>query len=534
MPDTTSLSQPSHEAQPSWHILALILLGYTLLLRIPGLLHELPIHSDAPGFLFVLALLRGEWQGTTAPFRIEYPVYPYLMYLANRFVSDWVMAAKWAAFVPSVLSSIVVFGATQVLSRDRYAAFFAGLLVASSPELVLIGTAPLYDSTFLCTFALFLLVGFLFVQRPTSRTALYIGIVIGLCWASRALGLFLVLPLLCTIFVQPGLSAMRKCRLSLIVLATLFVFAGLVRLPAKIAAKSLSPDQTQCVKDVMLDGIRYAGDNRDTVVYRLNDSATAFLFDESGPCTLTWRQYVSIYYKDQIVAFAKNLKRIIFYDFVTIVSPFIVFFIPLCVGTRLLWKKADKPAILLIATTALSFLIFVSAIQYQNRYLFPLIILVAVVSGIGCADLLRHGKAARALLTALMVLTLGGGIDGCRQTMLKDESEANYRKACQWIVENDGKSFDFRVMARHHGVYAYLKHGLILLPVDEPQRVKIFAEYSNVKYILAGPEERRHNPALFDGLPFLRPVGEFGTGPQSVQIFEVTRNSSFSHAQQMD
>jgi len=534
MPDTPLLSQPSRDAQPGWHILALILLGYTLLLRIPGLLHELPIHSDAPGFLFVLALLRGEWQGTTAPFRIEYPVYPYLIYLANRFVSDWVMAAKWAAFVPSVLSSIVVFGATQVLSRDRYAAFFAGLLVASSPELVLIGTAPLYDSTFLCAFALFLLVGFLFVRRPTSRMALYIGIVMGLCWASRALGLFLVLPLLCTIFVQPGLTAMRKCRLSLIVLATLFVVASLVRLPAKIAAKSLPPDQTQCVKDVMLDGIRYAGENRDTVVYRLNDSATAFLFDESGPCTLTWKQYVSIYYKDQIIAFAKNLKRIIFYDFVTIVSPFFVFFVPLCVGTRLMWNKADKAAILLIATTALSFLIFVSAIQYQNRYLFPLIILVAVVSGIGCADLLRHGKAARALLTALMVLTLGGGIDGCRQTLVKDESEANYRKACQWIVENDGKSFEFHVMARHHGAYAYLKHGLILLPVDEPQKVKIFAEHLNVKYILAGPEERRHNPALFGGLPFLRPVGEFGAGPQSVQIFEVTHDSSFSHAQQRD
>ena len=534
MPDTPLLSQPSRDAQPGWHILAWVLLGYTLLLRIPGLLHELPIHSDAPGFLFVLALLRGEWLGPTAPFRIEYPVYPYLMYLANRFVSDWVVAAKWAAFVPSVLSSIVVFGATLVLSRDRYAAFFAGLLAASSPELVLIGTAPLYDSTFLCVFALFLLVGFLFVRKPTSRMALYIGIVLGLCWASRALGLFLVLPLLSTIFILPGLSTMRKCRLSLIVLATLFVVAGLVRLPAKMAAKSLPPDQTQCVKDVMLDGIRYAGDNRDTVVYRLNDSATAFLFDESSPCTLTWGQYVSTYYKDQIVAFAKNLKRIIFYDFVTIVSPFIVFFVPLCVGTRLLRNKADKPAILLIATTALSFLIFVSAIQYQNRYLFPLIILVAVVSGIGCADLLRRGKAARALLATLMVLTLGGGIDGCRQTLVKDESEANYRKACQWIVENDGKSFDFRVMARHHGVYAYLKHGLILLPVDEPQRVRIFAEYSNVKYILAGPEERRHNPALFDGLPFLRPVGEFGTGPQSVQIFEVTRNSSFSHAQEMD
>jgi hypothetical protein len=89
-------------------------------------------------------------------------------------------------------------------------------------------------------------------------------------------------------------------------------------------------------------------------------------------------------------------------------------------------------------------------------------------------------------------------------------------------------------MTRHHGVYAYLKHGLILLPVDDPQRVKSFAEHSNVKYILAGPEERRHNPALFSGLPFLRVVDEFGTGPQSVQIFELTRTSSPSHAHDMD
>src|SRR5882672_6412309 len=156
MPDSGTISQQRQDEQPGWHALGLFLLGYTLLLRIPGLLHDSPIHSDAPGFLFVLALFRGEWLGASAPFRIEYPIYPYLIYFANYFVSDWIQAAKWAAFVPSVLSSITVFGATLVISRDRYAAFFAGLLTASSPALVQIGTAPLYDSTFLCMFALFL------------------------------------------------------------------------------------------------------------------------------------------------------------------------------------------------------------------------------------------------------------------------------------------------------------------------------------------------------------------------------------------
>lgn len=531
MPDSATISQKRQDEQPGWRILGLLLLGYTLLLRIPGLLHDSPIHSDAPGFLFVLALFRGEWLGASAPFRIEYPIYPYLIYFANHFVSDWIQAAKWAAFVPSVLSSVAVFGATQVISRDRYAAFFAGLLAASSPALVRIGTAPLYDSTFLCMFALFLLVGFLFVRRPTWRMAIFIGVVTGLCWASRALGLFLVLPLLCAIFVLPGVSAMRKCRLSVIVLASILMAASLARLPAKMAAKSLPADQTQCLKDVMLDGIRYAGDNRDTVAYRLNDSATAFPFDESSPCRLTWRQYAAIYYKDQITAFAKNFKRIILYDFVTIIAPFTVFFIPLCVGTRLVLSKADWPATVLIGTTCASFLVFVSAIQYQDRYLFPLIIVVAVVSGIGCGELLRKGKSARLLLTMLMIIALIGGMDGCRQTLVHDESEANYRMACEWIVEHDGRSFAFSVMARHFGVYAYLKHGLVYLPVDEPQRVKIFAEHSNVKYILAGPEERPHNPALFDGVAFLRPVGDYGTGPQSVRIYELTHDATDSHAQ---
>lgn len=514
-----------------WRSLGFLLLGYSLLLRIPGLLYDLPLHSDAGAFLQVVALLRGEWGGLSAPFRIEYPIYPYLVFFANHLVPDWVLAAKWAAFLPSVLAPLVVFGATLVLSRDRYAALFAGFLTASSSNLIRIGAAPLYDSTFIFMFALFLLVGLLFVRRPNWRMAILVGIVTGLCWATRALGLFLVLPLLSMIVVLPDVSPQRKCRLSLIALVFFLLTASLARVPAKMAARALPEDQTECVKGVILDGIRYAGENRDMEVYRLNESATAFQFVESSPCKLTWRQFAAAYYRDQLKAFVKNLKRIILYDLVTIVTPFIVFFIPLTLGSRLLLSKARWPECVLLGATCVFFLILISAIQYQDRYLFPLIIPLSMVAGIGCSELWREGQRGRWVLLLLMTIAVIGGIDGSRQTMLRDESEANYRKACEWIVARNGKAFGFNVMARHHGVYAYLKHGLVLLPVDEPQKVMNYAEHTNVKYILEGPEERRQNPLLFSNTASLLAVGDFGTGPQSVQVFETIHDIGGAHDQ---
>jgi hypothetical protein len=514
-----------------WRSLAVLLLVYSILLHVPSLHSDTPIHSDSPGFFQALALLRGQWNSSFAPARLEYPVYPYLMFLVNRFVPNWLLAAKLAAFFPSVLVPVIVFGATLILSADRVAALFAGFLAASSPPLILFGSAPLYDSTFIFAFALFMLAGFLFIAKPDWSMAILVGVVMGLCWTARGLGLFLVLPFLSAVCVLPGISIKRKCGLSLVAILFLFGAATLIRLPAKIAIGALPPDQINCVKEVMVDGMHYAGGNRDTIAYQLNENATAFQYEEAGSCQLSWKQFESLYYKAQFKTLITNLKQILIYDLVAIVAPFIALFVPLTLGGMRFVGRRYLPEGLFLGMTCVSFLVFVAAIQYQTRYLFAVIIPISIVAGTGCAGLLREKEWARWTLALLMIVVLIAGIDTARHTLAHDKSEANYRKACEWIVEHEGEGFRFGVMEKHHGVYAYLKHGLVMLPVDEPQRARKYAEHMNVKYVLAGPEERSHNPMFLGETAYLRSVAEFGTGSESVQVLEMIRDPGGTESQ---
>ena len=508
-----------------WKTTGLLLLLYSLLLRLPALRADSPLHSDSPAFLQVVALLRGEWHSAIVPFRIEYPVYPYVTFLINHMVANWLLAAKLAAFLPSVLVPVLIFAATLIITPNRTAALCAGFLTASSPNLILIGAAPLYDSTFIFATALFLLVGFLFIRKPKWVYGIAMGLVLGLAWASRGLGLFLAPAFLAAVFVLPGVSPRRKSGLLLASIVVMLITASLIKLPAKRAAAHLAPDQTNCFKEVMADGIRYAGGSRDAIVYRLNDSATAFEVDESGICSMTWKQYASRYLKDQAKSFAVNFKRIILDDLVTILSPFLVLFVPITLGSARFVRRENLPDAVLLGATCISFLILVPAIQYQDRYLLPLLLPVAIVAGIGCAALLEEGKRGRWVLAILTLLALVAAIDGFRHTLARDESEANYRKASEWIVAHNGKDFDFAVFERHHGVYAYLKHGSVMLPVDEPSRVMRYAEHMHVRYLLAGPEERRHNPVFLSDPTLLTPMAEFGHGADAVQVFELTGGS---------
>ena len=498
-----------------WYLLSLF--AYALLLRIPALFHQIPVQSDSTGFMSVLALFRGEWQESVAPYRIEFPVYPYLLYIANHFVPDWIQAGKLAALIPSLLAPVFVSLATNVLVRNRSAAFFSGFLAASSPVLIQIGAEPLYDCSFICALALFLLCGFLFLKNPAFRTAIIFGAVTGLAFATRGLGLFLVPPLVCAIFVLPCASLSRKVRFSVVILLVAFVAAGAIRLPAKIAARALPPNQNACLKEVMFDGNLYAGGDRDAISYRLNDSALAFQMSDVKPCELTWMQYVSIYYKNQIRTFARNLKLILFSEFSAIFSPFLALFIPMTLGSLYLLQEEYRPQLILIGITFLSFLLFVSAIQYQDRYLFPLAIPFSVLCGVGCVQLRKEVKYGRFILIPVLLFSLVVAADACRQTT-KGEAEGNYRAACAWVASQNGASSPFGVMAKHQAVYNYLRHEIIFLPVDEPGRVQIYADHMHVKYVLEGPEERHLNPVLFSGASFLTPVAKFGAGPESVEV----------------
>jgi hypothetical protein len=509
--------------------LALFVLIYSTVLRAAGLHADSPLHSDTPAFLQVVALLRGEWAGPLAPFRVEYPVYSYGAYLLNHLVPDWLLAAKWAAFLPSVLVPMAVFWAALILSCDRYAAFFAGFLAASSSTLIQTGALPLYDATFIFAFALFMVAGLLFIRRPAWGSAALLGLLLGVCWASRGLGLFLLPVVLCGILVLPQVPVRRKCALLLVVLTVLLATAFLIRLPAKLEARAFQEDKSNCFKEVMVDGALYAGGRRDQIVYQLNQDATAFQLENLVICDLSWKEFAHRYFKEQMVAFAANFKKIILYDLVDILAPFVVLFLPLAFGMERLLTREHLPEALFLGATTVSFLLLVPAIQYQDRYLVPLIVPAAMVAGIGCSRLLAEGKRGRWVLTLFMIVAFVAGTDCARHLFAHDAAEANYRMACEWILARDGKDFSFNVMERHHGVYVYLKHGLISLPVDDPERVRKYAGHVNVKYIVAGPDERRHNPQLFADTAVVKLVKEFGSGPEAVELFELNSVADGAH-----
>ncbi len=340
---------------------------YATLVNIGTLFNpDIPIPTDTPPFLKVVELLQGNYLGHVVPFRIQYPIYPYLAWAAGFLASDKLFAARLASFVPAVVCPLLVYLSCQLIGCGRRASLLGAFLLASAPPLIQISSLPLYDSLFVCMTAASLTVILAALRCPSLMSCAGAAAICGLAAATRGPGLLFVVALIVPILTLPKLLRSQKilrAALCLIVAAG-FLFAA--RYPVRRLSASLTDANPACMKQLIQDGILYSKGSRirDAAVYGLAGDCTSIGSAVASVCQMEWPEFLGRYGREWGKMVLSNWSRLLLYDLAQILSSFIILAFPLSLGIYGMLKGGiSLPQQLTIVCMSVPFLLLVPAIQ---------------------------------------------------------------------------------------------------------------------------------------------------------------------------
>jgi hypothetical protein len=487
----------------------LVVLCVTVLavaLRLVVAKHERRVPSDTRCFLEVVAMIRGELgQREVTPQRVGSPLYPLLILLGMQFRLDWLVSAERVALVASSLTPAAFCLIGWALEQKLGVGLVAGRLVAQ-------GVTPLAGALYILLIALALLTSLALLRRPTVRWATLAGALGGLAWATWGIGGFCLvatgLPLVVSLRERrkAGEVAPRQAwGLLGAFLVALVVCGQGPAIAIRPYARGLKPPLPY-LKACLVEGSLYAEGttHRDRVVYTLNDDCTGFAYQEEIR-RHTLLQLLRKYGGQQFTAFLKNVDTCVRELLPRVLSPFLLLFIPLGLGLQEVARRRPWPEPLLLLLFAVPYLLIVPAIQLQPRYVYGITAVAFPVAALGFAHLWAwpgpRRRLARAGGLAILVYALVSGEQAARHFFEEERDEAYaYRKACEWLVEQTGRDFDYFVMSRYQGAFAFFRRNHIHMPVDEPERVARFCRNTNTRYILYGKLEKFHNLDLLRAL----------------------------------
>jgi len=519
------------------------------------------VHSDTNWFLEVVSYIKGEpLTGNQVPQRISSPMYPFDILLVRYLVRDWLLSARIAAMIPSILLPCVICLVAWALDERFWSGVFAGFVAATSLSLLRTGITPLSESTFIFFSAVMLLAAILFLRKPSVLPALALGIAAGCAYAARGQGLFYCVVILISILLgawtagrangRPGESRRLRPLLHCVLFVLAFVLVG--RGPTKALqnlGRGLQPSEPY-TKAVLLDGILYteqaasAQRLRNQLRYRLNEDCTDLLFADE--VRLPWSGILKKYWKRLLRMYFVNFKLNLVRELPRAMTPFIVLFFPLALGMSAAAKRGSPAIEALLALFAAIYVFFIPAIQLHARYVVPITAAAFPLVGMGFARMLfpddrkRPGKQAITRILSLLMLAflLVNAAKWAYSRSVAPDLDKGYRAACAWIRAKRLPR-DVGVMARYRAVYAYARQRTVVLPIDAPERVARYCANAKVSYLLLGPVERKHNPdlaALMDaadakatvGNFVFRVVQSFGEGDGRVLVIEPRRRESES------
>jgi hypothetical protein len=235
----------------------------------------------------------------------------------------------------------------------------------------------------------------------------------------------------------------------------------------------------------------------------LNDNATDFKIAEVLK-TITWLELIKAYGKTQVKAFAINLGRNLRDVLPSAIQPIFLIFLPLSLGMLRFWKrqKINLAYECLLILYALPFIFIIPALQLQERYIYPINIVVIPFVGIGVVYLWETHLLSNSckylcrlftvlLMIALLLYAMGVAYRTSQRNYYNAIKYNNYQKASEWIVANSTQ-YDY-IMSRYHGIYAYVKRKKLSLPIDSLEKMAKYIQYTGTRYLVIGPYERFHN-----------------------------------------
>jgi hypothetical protein len=510
--------------------------------------------SDTTTFLHVVEFMHNILSTDKSGFipqRIDYPLYSILIFFAESLMSDWLAAARIAALIPSILTPPLFCLIAWYLCRRLWAGCFAGLLGASSHSLISIGVASYSDSPYIFFSALAVLASLGYLRKPKYTRALVSGICAGLAWATRGSGLFyffaISVPISLSLLPSMGMLLVRESNPSAIkVIKTILVFFTIFFLfgrgPTYILksfTSGLKPPLSYN-KTAYIDSALRAKGDRNANVYKLNEDCTELKFNWEIR-HLSWVEIIQKYGNYHLHGAARNIRSTLTTVIPEMFRPFCLTFLLLALGLICVWRERPLLENFTLAMFAIPYITIIPAIILSPRYIYPLTVVVFPLMGWGLLHMMNSTniidelkkRITQAIAVAIFSIHIAYGANSAFNLYKNHDWMVPYRKAAQWITQQHGSEFKFKVMAANQLIYADLKRNTIALPVDALDRLARYWRYTDTRYILMGPKEIVHNLQLKNALAEkgqmeaggmeLKVVGVFGNEESGVvRLVEVT------------
>ncbi len=202
----------TQKEKSQWAILAIAGLSfYAILVNIGVLLNpDTPISTDSPSFLQVVELIAGKYAGRAVPFRIQYPIYPYLTWMMGFVTKTRYSLPGLPPLAPAVICPALVYLCCRLIGCGYRASLIGGFLLASTPPLIRMSGVPLYDSLFVCMTAASLAASLAALRSPSPAKFAAAAAICGLAAATRGPGLFFIFALIVAMVSMKNLSRASK------------------------------------------------------------------------------------------------------------------------------------------------------------------------------------------------------------------------------------------------------------------------------------------------------------------------------------
>jgi hypothetical protein len=512
--------------------------------------HDIP--TDTSGFLRVVALMQDRAGLVKAPRRMTNPLYPILILGFDAFTGDWLLAARLAALVPSVLITPALFLLGLWLDRRLWTGVLAGLLTALSTPLVTVGVWPVSEPLFLLVAAAVLLSWLAFLRRPGWRLGVFMGVCAGLATACRSEGLYYTVAIALSGgwvawrglrrggAAAPAAPSRRRAVLAVLIFLLVALVLGQGILLGVRSMGSDLPSNYAYLKQIMLSGQIYALDGwpeRERVVHTLNDDCTEIARDDWRD--ISWGEFLRRYGRRQLLAAMVNIKKMLVEGLPEALYPLMILFLPLALGLVAFWRERPLHDTFVVALFIFPGVVLLPFVQYQPRFFFPVTLVALPLVAMGLRRMLAGVRASRParrrVVAAVVALILAGyvGLGALEVAKLasRPDTDAPYRRACRWIRQRHGEEFDFAVMSRWEAAYAYLRCRKPRLAVDPLDRLVGYCRHTGTRYILLGPKDAYHNRHLAEafehadevdvGAVRLKVVARFGREGSLVRLIEV-------------